>query len=270
MRIYCINMARRFDRWANMLVRFEAQQLALDRIEAVTPAELTPDLVKRYCNPMAYRWQTAGELSCSLSHQKAMRTFLQTGAPFAMIVEDDILLSPSLAQFLADFEAAPPPIDLLRLETDMSRLRLVPTPERTIAGYGVQRLHSAGGGAAGYIVSRRAAERIVAGQEILADLTDQALFNPYSRLARQLVMRQLSPALLVQEDRANLGGDRLAMSDLESLRRQRGSSDQKLFWRRWAYNFYDIVHRDIIGAARNLWLKHARGVVKFAIPLKSD
>lgn len=270
MRSYYINLANRPQRRANMEQRFAALGLEVERIEALTPADVTPAQRRLYCNPMAYRWQTEGELACSLSHLAAMRAFLQSGAPFAAIFEDDAILSPALPQLLAAFEATPLGIDLLRLETDNARLRVSPKPTGAVGGHDLYRLYSAGGGAAAYVLNRKAAQRALAGDEILGNLTDQALFNPYAPLSRHLVVRQLDPALAIQEDRLGKPGERLASSDLERLRVKRGSSDRHLFWRRWAYNFYDFVARDILAALRNLWLKQTRGVIKYAIPFKPD
>jgi glycosyl transferase family 25 len=270
MRAYYINLARRPERRETMERRFSELGIVFERIEATTPADITHEQRARFCDPTAYRWQTEGELACSLSHQAAMRQFLTTGTPFAAVFEDDAILSPSLPALLAEVDREGLPIDLLRLETDNGRLRLPPRPDGKIGVFAVFRLHSAGGGAAGYIVSRHGAERILAGDEILRDLTDQALFNPYASLSRQLVMRQLDPALVVQEDRAGGTDGTRAGSDLEPMRRYRGKTDGRNFWQRARYNFYDLVQRDVIAALRNLWLSKARGVRKRAIIFKTD
>lgn len=270
MRAYYINLAQRPARRAAMEARFAALGIDAERVEALTPAAVTDAQRARYCDPAAYRWQTEGELACSLSHCEAMRRFLATDAPFAAIFEDDAILSPSLAALLAEVDRAAPAVDLIRLETDNSRLRLPPRADGVLAGYSLFRLHSAGGGAAGYIASRRAAQRILAGEEILGDLTDQALFNPDARLPKALVMRQLDPALVVQEDRAAEADGSRAGSDLEPLRRHRGATDGRNFWQRTRHNIRDFWQRDIIAALRNLWLARVHGVRKRAIAFKID
>jgi hypothetical protein len=64
--------------------------------------------------------------------------------------------------------------------------------------------------------------------------------------------------------------DRLETSDLELQRINRQQRDGHNFWRRSAYNFYDLVERDIVGAVRKLWNKHRHGVVKRELPFKRD
>ncbi|UJW83934.1 glycosyltransferase family 25 protein [Devosia sp. SL43] len=272
MRAYYINLARRPERQETMERRFSELGIVFERIEATTPADITHEQRARFCDPTAYRWQTEGELACSLSHTMALRAFLATNETHAAIFEDDAILSATLPRFMDAFAGAAGNIDVLRLETDNARLRLSPAPEASIAGFAVHQLYNAGGGAAAYIVSRRAAERILDGEEILANLTDQALFNPLAPLSRSLVVRQLVPALAIQEDRVMPveQRNRLETSDLEPLRRDRGAVDGANFWRRSAYNLYDLWQRDIVDAFRKLWNRYALGVTKTDIPFQAE
>lgn len=255
-----------------MDLRFSALGLQAERVEALTPASVTEEQRRKYCNPLAYRWQTEGELACSLSHLAAMKAFLATSASHAAIFEDDAILSPRLAEFLAAFEAQPPAVDLVRLETDNGRLRLLPEPHLRIGVFGLYRLFVSGGGSAAYVISRHGAEQALAGDLIMADLTDQALFNPNGPLAKRIVVRQLVPALAIQEDRVEIADrrNRVVSSDLEALRRSRGQSDGQNFWRRWLYNFYDLVERDIVGALRKLQNRVLLGVTKVDVPFVGD
>lgn len=45
-----------------------------------------------------------GEIACALSHQAAMREFLNSGENSCLIVEDDVLFSPAIGLFLKDLE----------------------------------------------------------------------------------------------------------------------------------------------------------------------
>ncbi|UXN74737.1 glycosyltransferase family 25 protein [Devosia sp. A8/3-2] len=118
MRCYYINSARRTDRRAIMEQRFTGLGLRHERVEALTPAAITPEQRARYCNPAAHARQSDGELACSLSHLQAMRQFLATSAPYAAIFEDDAIPAPSLPALLDQFEQAAPQVDILRLRND--------------------------------------------------------------------------------------------------------------------------------------------------------
>lgn len=270
MRCYYINLARRTDRRAVMEARLSGLGLEHERVEALTPADITPEQRDRYCDPIAYRWQSEGELACSLSHAQALRQFLTTGADWALILEDDVVLSPSLPALLAAIEAAEPKIDILRLETDDGRVRIGPEPIGQLGQHKLFRLYSAGGGAAAYIVNRHAAQYIANGDDILISQTDQALFDPDLPISRKLVIRQVEPALAIQEDRMGVREARLDTSDLEAPRKLRRTADGKNFWRRARHNFQDFIARDIVLATRNFWLQQTQGVTKRSIPFKPD
>lgn len=269
MRAYYINVARRTDRRAQMELRFQSIGLNCERVEAMTPSDLTAAQRRRYCNPRAYRWQSEAELSCSLSHVRAMCHLLDTSDPFAAIFEDDAILSPALPGFLTAFSETRPMVDLLRLETDNDSLRMIDKPESKVAGHGVHRIYSTGRGTAGYIVSRQAAKRITAGEEVLFNMTDQALFNPYERLAQELVMRQLSPALVVQEIIPRDTENGTGISDLEALRFARVRDNGKTM-RRLHYNVLDFLDRDLRIAAIKAWHQHVGGASKRIVPFQAD
>ncbi len=269
MRAYYINLDRRPDRRAAMEARFLALAMDFVRVQGLIPDDATVEQRRRYCNPLAYRWRTEGELACSISHLAAMQAFLDSGAAFAAVFEDDVMLSPSLDEFLRDFELAGLPIDLLRLETDCASQRRKPRRDQQFGVYSICRMFSTGRGTAGYVVSRRAAERIIAGEEVLFSLTDQALFNPYERLAQELTMRQLDPALVMQEIIPGDTDKGTGVSDLEALRLARIRDNGRTL-RRLPHNIIDFLDRDIRVAAIKAWHLYVGGAAKRVIPFKPD
>jgi len=201
MRLYYINLDRRPDRRSEMEAKFARLGLAAERVSAVTPAEISHEQRQRYCDPAQRHWMTDVELCCSLSHIKVLERFLEDGGEFAVVLEDDAVLSASLPGFLAALETERPRVDLLRLETDLNGQRLMPRPEAVIAGVEIRRSWSWAAGSAAYVVSRDAARIIVESGELLRLQVDGALFNPYTALGRRLVMRHCLPGLAVQDDR---------------------------------------------------------------------
>jgi len=76
--LYVINLARDIDRWESVLLETAGAQFDMIRIDAVNANELgQQDFV------------SSGVNAAWLSHLKAMRTFLESGAQFALIAEDD-------------------------------------------------------------------------------------------------------------------------------------------------------------------------------------
>lgn len=201
MRIYYVNLDRRTDRRSEMEAQFQRLGLDAERISALTPQHVTAEQREAHCDPRNWHWMTEAELSCSLSHLKALQTFLADGTEYALILEDDVVLSPSLPGFLTALEKTYPTWDILRLETYLDGQRLMPIPDSQIAGISVRRSWSWCAGAAAYILSKKAARAILESGEFLRLQTDGALFNPYESLSRRLTVRHCFPGLAVQSDR---------------------------------------------------------------------
>jgi len=137
--------------------QFADLQLPPQRIAGVTPAGVTPADLARYCDPRRYFWLTPVELALNLSHLKAMRAFLGTGADFAAIFEDDAVLSKSLPALLSAFAEERLPFDLIKLETFGQPVRLAQGAEAELAGVRLRRPrdYSAASAATSFRVGRR-------------------------------------------------------------------------------------------------------------------
>ena len=270
MQSYYINLASRADRRALMEQRFSTLGLLAERIEATTPALLSPETLERYGNPLRFHWLSPTELASTDSHVVAMRALIASGAPRAAIFEDDTVLSPSLPAFFAAFDADPPPIDLVKFETFDEPLRLAPGHDHEVGGIALRRAYSWSAGAAGYVVSRRAAEIISRSETIRQTIVDRALFNPYEPLARQLSMRHADPALCIQEDRLPGFVPRGAGSNLAADRASRGAIERRLFWRRLVFSIGHFTDRELRIGPQKLWHEFVGGARKQRITFKVD
>lgn len=140
------------------------------------------------------------DMACTASHLKALETFLAGTEPYALILEDDVFISPEAGAWLGDMGWWPEGVDLVKVERWRNpRQRIV--MGRSVAthlGRELRPLCSRHVGAAGYLLTRRAAERVLAHRP--ADFPiDHLLFNiNASPLARSLTILQLHPALLTQ------------------------------------------------------------------------
>jgi glycosyl transferase family 25 len=270
MQIYYINVETYADRRAFMEGQFEKLGLVAERLAAVTPADLSSSDLDAYCSPRRARWLTPMELCCSLSHVAAARALLASGAPHALVLEDDAVLSARLPRFLAAFEAMPPDLDVLRLETTRGqRLRLLPSGLPDIAGIGLHRSYSWAFGAGGYIVSRRGAAKIVASPETRLHAADRYLFDPYAALPRQLMAYQAKPTMIVQV--SELEGDAAAqLPSRMSDRDVKLETQRPYFWAALPGRVARWVERDILIAVQKAWHEHVRGARKTAVPFTPD
>lgn len=267
MRVYYINLDRRTDRRSAMEAQFHDLGLEAERISAVTPAELSPDQSAKHCDPRNWNWITEEELSCSLSHIKALEAFLVTGEEKALILEDDVRLSLSLPGFLEALNGRPTSYDVLRLETYLDGQRLIPTVDETIEGISIRRSWSWCAGAAAYIVSRKAARTIVDSGEFLRLQTDGALFNPYQSLSRVLVVRHCVPGLAVQLDRLDHNRND---SDL-AVARLRHQEPIPLPWAQRTFRKVARIFRtEILYGSQRQYHTIVGGARKVLVPFKAD
>jgi len=188
MKIVYINVASRTDRRDFMEGQLQALGLSAERIEAVTPADLTREQIDRYCDASRGAFLMPLELCCGLSHLRALRSVLVSGADRAIILEDDAVLSSRLPAFLQDFEQLSLACDLLRLETTFERTRLLASQMPACGGIAIQIPYSWASGSGAYLISRRGAQLAVASEELLRKPADRAMCNPYEPIPRRLVV----------------------------------------------------------------------------------
>lgn len=110
--IFYINMNKSKDRNDRFIMRLKDKPYVLRRIEAITPETLNNKLIKlpEHCK------QTDAELSCSLSHLKAIHVAYHTQLDYALIMEDDMYFIKN-PDWEALINSAPKNWELLQLFT---------------------------------------------------------------------------------------------------------------------------------------------------------
>ncbi|WP_166443088.1 glycosyltransferase family 25 protein [Phragmitibacter flavus] len=161
---YVINMDSATDRWMAVQKAFEGTHLKLHRVSGVDGYALKlpiPEYDEALYNRRHGRPTSPGHVGCYLSHVRAMKAFLATDEPYALIVEDDLTLLPD---FESTIEAA------LECASHWNILRLTGLSQGTPAkvaslgrGYslciGLGRLKGTGA----YLIDRKGAEALSTG-----------------------------------------------------------------------------------------------------------
>ena len=270
--IYYINLDARPDRRKFMEGQFARLGLVATRIRAIAPVELTPTQRNTYCNP-SRRWSmTENQYCCNLSHAKAWQSLLASDQPRALFLEDDAILSASLPRFLEAVAANDLTNDVLRLEVwPEEHKRYCPVEQQVLPDIGLRRSLTRDAGAAGYILTRDAAARLLAHGGLNTILVDSFLFNPFSTPGRQLDVRYTDPALCIQlalvgEVRAEAVGD--AGTGYLDHKRERGRYPLAKLARQ-AENWlrYDIPRAIIL---LGLWLRGKRWDPAARVAFKPD
>jgi glycosyl transferase family 25 len=215
MDIYLINLARRPDRLAAMEIQAKKLGIALTRLDAVDARNAETSAVDRWFQAGGPLGEIPrGDKCCSLSHRTAWERLVASGADYAAVLEDDVALQEGAAFALGKGDWIPKGIDLIKLEHYGPPSQSVLLSDFTDLGQGFRlaRMRSRHTGAAAYILSRRAAELLLAIPTF--DLpVDHLLFNPNnSKIFTRLKPWQFLPTVARQQD---FVGDK---SDIEGWR----------------------------------------------------
>jgi glycosyl transferase family 25 len=153
-----------------------------------------------------------GSQCCALTNFDVYRRILAEDLPAALILQDDVELSPDLGLFAGTLDWLPAGINLVQFEKYGRRASrrllgpaLGPTP---VTGRSLHRLHSRTAGAACYLVTKAGAARILAEKPLLDVPIDHFLFSPnVSPLFDRLGVAVVRPALARQADEETFASD---------------------------------------------------------------
>ncbi len=157
---WVINLDRATDRWARISAQLKQLGLPYSRLPAVDARALTPAQRAALDEP-AYRAKhgmtpVLGELGCYLSHLQVMQAFLASTAEFALVLEDDVLLHPTLPEVLQGLMQHATRWDVVKLSAVHSG---TPMPYLQVApGHQLAVMLSRCTGSSAYLMNRRAAQ----------------------------------------------------------------------------------------------------------------
>jgi glycosyl transferase family 25 len=195
---YIINLDRSVDRLDFMARQLQALQVPFERIRAIEGRNPSPEDRHSFAGEFAATTLGPAEIGCLLSHRKAWQAIAASGAPWGVVLEDDVLLSRDYPGFVNDLGWIPPDADLIKIEAQPhAKVNL----SRPIARTGTRQLHRLKGScmaAGAYAVSRRFCERQLE-RPFPTDLpADIYLFDPRSREFATTVTYVLKPAIAIQ------------------------------------------------------------------------
>lgn len=195
--VFVINVRSRRDRADYMARTLGAMGIPFQFVSAVDQGALDPGEWEAWAeqNP---EWPfRRGDLACLRSHMATWRIIGDGADPFALVMEDDVVVAPDLIELLADTDWIPPDADIVKLETHLSFGTRI--DRRAVAGRGACRIHRLRGrhlGAAAYLLSRGAADALLRRR---ADRSvDYFLFDEVEGLLGELRVYQVVPAPCVQ------------------------------------------------------------------------
>jgi glycosyl transferase family 25 len=190
MRCLVINLDRSVDRLAHMTAEFANIGVAFERVAAVDASTGSPIPAASHL--------TKPEVACFLSHRKCWQTIVDGADQYGAIFEDDAVLSRDAGQFLSDDGWVPADADIVKLETLFGKVRLAHLAPVGNGGHSIARLVGEHIGAAGYVISKAAAQKLLLRTRRLKEPVDLALFSPNSMVCALNTTYQVTPAVCAQ------------------------------------------------------------------------
>jgi glycosyl transferase family 25 len=106
-KVFVINLASAVERRKTITAQLHKQRIDFQIVDAINGQHLSPETNPEVDWDFASRnafWVSKGLLACSLSHLKAYRAIVDQNLPYGLVLEDDTVLLPGLADFLLRIE----------------------------------------------------------------------------------------------------------------------------------------------------------------------
>lgn len=141
--VYLINLDGSDERLSAATAQLDAAGLTFERLPAFDGRKLRVDEFPGYDAKAAIRYMgrpmRGGEIGCYLSHLSAAKRIVDSGAPFGIVLEDDMCLPPDAAQtlqsLLAWLEANPSDWHLINLGPNKHKIFTPLARFETASGY---------------------------------------------------------------------------------------------------------------------------------------
>ena len=214
MYIFLINLDRRPDRLAHMRAELNYHKLSFVRIAAVDGTTYPPAVPGQLQN---------SQIACHRSHRLCWKEFVESSEPYALILEDDVVLSARFGEFLRQPNYFPADADIIRLEPTRFVSRLAKRRFVTPSGISLHRLFSNQFYTGAYIIFAEAAKKLLSNDlshEIPIDILLYTLASPAQNSKHNLLVYQAVPApstqmMLCPDHR---GSSAIATSDIPHIK----------------------------------------------------
>lgn len=117
-KIFLINLERSKDRLAYCQAEFDKAGLYFERVNAIDGQALSQteiNSVYDWCKSDYHKELSSGEIACYLSHRKVWQKIIDDGLDFAVVFEDDVLISSQTPDAITAITGITEPWDCIKL-----------------------------------------------------------------------------------------------------------------------------------------------------------
>lgn len=218
MKTFVINLDSSQDRLNRISVQLKKLGVPFERVPAVNGTKLTDDFIKNITYPLDHidtktrftRALTRGEIGCFLSHRVCWELLLESNEKWALILEDDIEISPYAAKYLSDDKWLPSDVNLCQLNAPYDgKIGRIGHSTKNIDKdiKLVQPLYPTPTGSFAYFISRDVALEALRSSKKLPSPVDNFLFSPWFDISPKFVLWRTDPSLVIplQDVKSDVG-----------------------------------------------------------------
>ncbi|MDP0019654.1 glycosyltransferase family 25 protein [Glaesserella parasuis] len=202
---YVISLKDSEKRRQHIISEFKIHNIDFVFFDALYPSEILNEHINNYLPNLKESSLTEVEKACFMSHYMLLLKGINENYDYFTIFEDDIILGENSNKYLNNYDWFEH-LDvrkefIIKLESFPKKV-IKGTPRYSVLDREIFKLNRSYVGAAGYIISKRAAIKAVKLIKQLPphslDAIDELLFNHFI-LNKELTVFQLNPALCIQE-----------------------------------------------------------------------
>lgn len=198
MKIFVINMKKDTDRRVHMQTLLDGLSLSYSFIDAVVGRDV-PETTLRQFTHHSTMTLSRPEYGCLLSHVEYWKHICDESLPHALVLEDDVHLSPGFETVVQNIAVDPDIVGVYRLETFLASVNASAHPVQRIGAYRVYEIFTHHGGTAGYVVNRKTAAFLLQNYHDIRNAIDVELFSPERRSIAPLRILQCVPGVCAQD-----------------------------------------------------------------------
>lgn len=214
---YVINLDSSTDRWDAMNKRLLSLNIKAERISAVDGRKKTDKEIDEILYPMNYKFRylfprllSKAEIGCFLSHRKCWQDLVDSDEEWALIMEDDLIISDRAAFYMNDLSWLPDNIKICQLSTHEPNWSLWVKKEKIRLSNNdeiIMPLDKAHGTQC-YVISKEVAIAALKYSEKLLAPVDDYLFSPYFEINKLYGTYRVQPAVVTQFQEGSVIGER--------------------------------------------------------------
>ncbi len=214
---FVINLDSSIDRWNAIEKRLNSLNISAKRISAVDGRKKTDDEIASILYPMNYEYRylfprllSKAEVGCFLSHRKCWQELVDSDEDWALIMEDDLIISDRAQFYMQDLSWLPENIKICQLSTHEPDWTLWIKEEIIKLSNNdeiIQPLDKAHGTQC-YVISKETALSALKYSERLLAPVDDFLFSPYFEINKQYGTYRIQPTVVTQEMEGSVIGER--------------------------------------------------------------